>query len=187
VGVATANLYPHFNITADYGVAGTSFSHLFSPAHRVWSLAGGLTAPIFNGGQLSAERRAAVAAYDAAWQQYRGTVLQAFQNVADTLAALENDAKTLAADAEADALARETLQMTQGQYRLGAVNYLTLLVAQQQYDQAHTALVQAQAQRFTDTATLFQALGGGWWNRAQPIAEVEAQPAAAGPDNRQLQ
>jgi NodT family efflux transporter outer membrane factor (OMF) lipoprotein len=187
VGVATANLYPHFDITGYYGVAGSSFSHLLNPAHVIWSLGGGLTAPIFNGGQLSAERRAAVAAYDAAWQQYRSTVLQAFQNVADTLVALENDAKTLAADAEADALARETLQMTQGQYRLGAVNYLTLLVAQQQYDQAHTALVQAQAQRFTDTATLFQALGGGWWNRPQPLAEVTDPPAGAEPDNRQLQ
>ena len=113
--------------------------------------------------------------------------MQAFQNVADTLVALDNDAKTLAADAEADSLARQTLEMTQGQYRLGAVNYLTLLVAQQQYDQAHTALVQAQAQRFTDTATLFQALGGGWWNRPQPIAEVDTPPAAAGPDNRQVQ
>ena len=187
VGVATANLYPHFEITADYGVGGASLSHLFSPAHRIWSLAGGLTAPIFNGGQLSAERRAAIAAYDAAWQQYRGTVLQAFQNVADTLVALDNDAKTLAADAEADSLARQTLEMTQGQYRLGAVNYLTLLVAQQQYDQAHTALVLAQAQRFADTATLFQALGGGWWNRAQPLAEVAVPPAGADPDNRQVQ
>ena len=187
VGVATANLYPHFDITADYGVSGASLSHLLNPAHRVWSLAGGLTAPIFNGGQLSAERRAAVAAYDAAWQQYRGTVLQAFQNVADTLAALDTDARTLAADAEADALARETLELTQGQYRLGAVNYLTLLVVQQQYDQAHTALVQAQAQRFTDTATLFQALGGGWWNRPQPLAEVTGAPAGADIDNRQLQ
>ena len=172
IGVATANLLPKFSITAEYGFTGSSLSHLTSPAHTVWSLLGGLTQPIFNGGQLAAERRAAVAAYDAAWQQYRGTVLLAFQNVADTLVALDSDAKTLAADAEADALASETLVLAQSQYRLGAVGYLSLLTAQQQYFQTHTTLVQAQAQRFTDTATLFQALGGGWWNRTEPLADV---------------
>jgi NodT family efflux transporter outer membrane factor (OMF) lipoprotein len=177
VGVATANLYPQLNLTASYGGAGSSFANVFSPANRVWSLASAFTAPIFNGGQLAAENRAAVAAYDAAWQQYRSTVLQAFQNVADTLVALDSDARTLAADAEADALASETLSLTQAQYRLGGVSYLSLLTAQQQYYQSHVALVQAEAQRFTDTATLLQALGGGWWNRAEPLAEVAGPPA----------
>ena len=184
IGVATANMLPQFNITAEYGVTGSSLSHLISPTHTIWSLAGGLTQPIFKGGQLAAERRAAIAAYDAASQQYRGTVLLAFQNVADTLVALDSDAKTLAADAEADALASETLVLTQSQYRLGAVGYLSLLIAQQQYFQAHTTLVQAQAQRFTDTATLFQALGGGWWNRTEPLAEV-AGPLADRSTNTQ--
>ena len=187
IGVATANLYPRFDITAEYGVAGTSLSKLFTPPFQVASLLGSITAPIFNGGQLQAEKRAAIAAYDVAWQQYRNTVLQAFQNVADTLVALDNDARALAADAEADESARETLELTQGQYRLGAVSYLALLIVQQQYFQTHTTLVQAQAQRFTDTATLFQALGGGWWNRGEALAEVEGPPADAGADSRQPQ
>jgi NodT family efflux transporter outer membrane factor (OMF) lipoprotein len=172
VGVATAALLPQFTITAQYGNEASTFGHLLDPASNFWSLAAGITQPIFKGGQLAAQRRAAIAAHDAAWQQYRGTVLQAFQNVADSLVALDEDAKTLAADARADDLARETLEQVQGQYKLGAVSYINLLDAQRQYYQAHVTLVQAQAARFTDTAALFQALGGGWWNRAQPLADI---------------
>ena len=125
-----------------------------------------LLQPIFHGGELSAKRRAAVAAYDQAAAQYREIVLGAFQNVADVLRALETDARTLQAQAEAENLARDSLEMTQRQFQLGAVSYLSLLNAQQQYSQTRINLVQAQAARYSDTAALFQALGGGWWNRS---------------------
>jgi outer membrane protein TolC len=96
--------------------------------------------------------------------QYRSTVLQAFQNVADVLRALEEDANTLKAQADSEAAARDTLDLTQKQFELGGVNYLSLLNAERQYQEARINLIQAQAARFADTAALFQALGGGWWN-----------------------
>jgi outer membrane protein TolC len=107
-------------------------------------------------------------------------VLQSFQDVADTLRALELDAVTLKTQADAEAVARESLELTQRQFKLGAVNFLTLLNAQRQYQQARVNLVQAEALRYTDTAALFQALGGGWWNRDNL---AEANSPAAGKTN----
>jgi len=109
----------------------------------------------------------AVAAYDQAFAQYRQTVLGAFQNVADALHALEFDAATLKAQAEAEAAARESLEVTQKQFEFGSTSYLPLLLAQRQYELARIGLVQAQAARYADTAALFQALGGGWWRRGE--------------------
>ena len=164
VGVATANLYPQITLTGAFGSETTQFSNLFG-GPSVWSLGAALLQPLFHGGALTAQRRAAVAAYDEAGAQYRETVLKAFQEVADTLRALEADARTLQAQAEAERLAAATLDLTRRQFQLGAVNYLALLVTQRQYELARIALVQAQATRYADTAALFQALGGGWWNR----------------------
>ncbi|MBA5637671.1 efflux transporter outer membrane subunit [Duganella sp. LX20W] len=166
VGVATANLYPQFTLSASYGAAGASPHELFQANNVFWNLAAGLTQPLFNGGALTAKRRAAEAAYDAAAAQYRATVLAAFRDVADSLRALEFDASALQAQADAEALAAETLALAKRQYQLGAISYLSLLDAQRSYQQSHVALAQAQAARYADTAALFQALGGGWWNRA---------------------
>jgi outer membrane protein TolC len=129
-----------------------------------------LLQPLFHAGELEHKRRAAVAAYDQAAAQYRETVLLAFQNVADALRALEADARTLKAQSDAEALARETLNLTQRQFQLGATNYIALLDAQRQFNQARFLLVQAQANRYADTAALFQALGGGWWTGDTPPA-----------------
>jgi len=175
VGVATANQYPQITLTGSYGTASTQFRDMFSNANSLWSLAAGLTQPIFNGGALSAKRRAAVAAYEQADAQYRATVLSAFQNVADTLRALDLDAATLKEQAEVESLARESFNLVTRQYQLGAVSYLVLLDAERTYLQARLNLVQAQAARYADTAALFQALGGGWWNR-QPSEVAGAQP-----------
>ena len=167
VGVATANLYPQLTLSASFGSETGKPSTLFSPGTAVWNFGGGLLQPLFHGGELSAKRRAAVAAYDQAAAQYRASVLQAFQNVADVLRALDADARTLQAQADAEAAARDTLDLTQKQFQLGAVSYLSLLNAERQYQQTRISLVQARAARFADTAALFQALGGGWWNREQ--------------------
>jgi len=165
VGVARANQFPKLTLTGSYGPQATAFSDLFSSGATVWSLGAGILQPIFHGGELSAKHRAAVAAYDQAGAQYRLTVLQAFQNVADVLRALELDAQGLKAQADAEKAARDSLDITRKQYAYGAVNYLFLLDAERQYRQARITLAQAQAARFADTAALFQALGGGWWNR----------------------
>ena len=165
IGVAVANRLPQFTLTADYGTAALTTAALFSPATAIWSVAAGTTAPIFHGFTLLHQQRAAEAAYDMAQAQYRSTVLGAFQNVADVLRALQLDAATLKAQQRAVRAASDTLDLSRSQYALGAITYVTLLNAQRSYQQARLALVQAQAARFADTAALFQALGGGWWNR----------------------
>lgn len=181
VGVATASQYPQITLSGSYGSAATRASDLFDSGSGFWSLAAGLTQPIFNAGALNAKRLAAIAAYDQAEAQYRATVLTAFQNVADTLRALEFDAAALKAQVEVEALAREALNLIKRQYQLGAVSHLALLDAERSYKQAHVSLVQAQAARYADTAALFQALGGGWWNR-QTMADA-ARTENAGTKN----
>jgi NodT family efflux transporter outer membrane factor (OMF) lipoprotein len=172
VGVATANLYPNITLTGTYGSSAIGTGNLFGANSGFWSLGSGLLQPVFRGGELSAMRRAAIAAYDSAEAHYRETVLLAFQDVADVLRALNADALALKAQADAETAARESLELTREQFRLGSVNYLSLLNAERQHQQARIGLVQAQAQRLADTAALFQSLGGGWWNRA-PKDETE--------------
>ena len=172
VGVATANLYPQLTLTGSYGTEADVIGNLFGGGTSLFTLGAGLLQPLFRGGELDARRQAALAAYDQAAAQYRATVLQAFQNVADVLRALEADARTLGALAEAEAEAKETFNLTQKQFRLGAVGTLSLLNAERQYRQVRIDLVQAQAARLADTAALFQALGGGWWNRAPQTNEA---------------
>jgi outer membrane protein TolC len=139
---------------------------LFNSGTGFWGVGADITAPIFQGGTLLHQERAAKANYVAAAEQYRGTVMTAFQNVADTLVALDQDAAGLKAAAAAADAAKRTLDLSQRQWQAGYANYLSLLSAEQSYQQARINLVQAQANRYADTAALFQALGGGWWNRA---------------------
>jgi NodT family efflux transporter outer membrane factor (OMF) lipoprotein len=176
VGVTTANLYPQINLTGGYG-ANRFESGGISASSTLWNLGAGLTQPIFNAGSLNAKRRSAIAAYDQANAQYRSTVLNAFKNVADSLRAIDSDAITLQAQAQAELLAKTSLNLTTQQFKVGAVSYLNLLDAERIYQQAHIGLVQAQAARFTDTVALFQALGGSWWNQAtsQPTMNVATQ------------
>jgi NodT family efflux transporter outer membrane factor (OMF) lipoprotein len=171
IGVAIANRLPQFTLTGDYGSAALNTATLFTPATMIWGLAASGTQPIFHGFTLLHQQRAAQAGYDMAEAQYRNTVLGAFQNVADALRALQLDAATLKADNNALRAASDTLTLSRGQYGLGAITYVTLLNAQHSYQQVRLALVQAQAARYADTAALFQALGGGWWNRTDVIAD----------------
>jgi outer membrane protein TolC len=124
-----------------------------------------VTQPIFHGGTLLHEKRAAVAAYDQAAAQYRGTVLTAFRNVADALYALDADAANLNEQNLAAQAAAETLEVSRKRYAAGSISPLDLLVAQRTFHQARIAQLQAEAARYADTVALFQALGGGWWNR----------------------
>jgi NodT family efflux transporter outer membrane factor (OMF) lipoprotein len=165
VGVATANMLPQLTLTGAFGGQSLVSDTLLQPGSGIWNVTSGITQPLFQGGTLRAKRRAAVAGYDQAVAQYRLTVLKALQNVADTLAALEHDARSLEAQSEALEAAKASLDLIQKQYAVGSVSYVSLLAAQQSYAQAHLAHVQARASRYIDTVTLFQALGGGWWNR----------------------
>jgi len=166
VGVAAASRLPNIELTANVGSTALAMAQVFGSGTGFWGLGAALTAPIFEGGSLLHRERAAKAAYVQAAEQYRSTVLTAFQNVADTLTALEQDAGGLKAAAAAADAAKLTLDLSTRQWQDGYAGYLALLGAEQAYQQARLNLVQAQANRYADTAALFQALGGGWWHRA---------------------
>jgi NodT family efflux transporter outer membrane factor (OMF) lipoprotein len=164
-GVALANMLPQFTIDGDIGSAALKLGQLFTPGNGFWDVGASLTQTLFDAGALLHKRRAADAALDEAGAQYRAAVILACQNVADTLRALKADADALKASAEADRAARVTLDLARAQYQLGAISLVAVLNSEQTYQQAQLAMVQAQANRYSDTAGLFQALGGGWWNR----------------------
>ena len=171
VGVATANLLPQINLNASVGSVALTSGALFGPTAAIWSVGGGVFQPLFQGGQLLAQRRGAIARYEQAVFQYQATVLTAFQEVADALRALETGAHSLKAAADAERYSKQTLDLVQEQYKLGTSSYLAVLYYQNLYQQAKVKFVQAQAVRFGDTAALFAALGGGWWNREGPAYE----------------
>ena len=165
IGIAIANRLPNITLTANAGNTALALDQLFTSGTGFWGLGAAATAPLFQGGQLLHQERAAKAAYRQAAEQYRSTVLTACQNVADTLVALAQDAESLKAAATAADDAKITLDLSRRQWQDGYISYLTLLGAQQAWQQARINLVQAQASRYADTAALFQALGGGWWNQ----------------------
>jgi NodT family efflux transporter outer membrane factor (OMF) lipoprotein len=166
IGVAQANLLPQITLGATGGGVAYEISQLFRSGNTFWTLAAGVTAPIFDGGTLLHRKRAAEATYDQAAAQYRATVIAAFQNVADALQALRFDADALQEAANAERAAGSSLAIARRQVEIGDVSDLALLVAEQAYQQSLINLVQARANRYADTAALFEALGGGWWNRA---------------------
>jgi NodT family efflux transporter outer membrane factor (OMF) lipoprotein len=170
IGVATANMLPQLSLTASYGGAAGTFSNVFSSSSVIYSLIGEVTQPLFKGGTLLHQRRAAIASAQAAAANYKATVLTAFQDVSNTLYALQGDADALAAETTAERTAADSLKLVQVQYKSGAASYLTVLTSEQTYQNAAVALVKARAQRYADTAALFQALGGGWWNRTDLAA-----------------
>ncbi|KAF3998037.1 efflux transporter outer membrane subunit [Glaciimonas immobilis] len=165
VGVATANMLPQITLTANIGSSATQLGNLFAGGTGFWALAGSVTQPLFAGGALLHKKRAAEAVMEQASAQYRSTVILAFQNVADSLRALQYDAQTLKAQLAAERAASKSLEISRKSVQLGASSPQTLLTAQLTYQLAVINLAQAQAARFADTAALFQALGGGWWNR----------------------
>jgi outer membrane protein TolC len=171
-------MLPNLTLSANAGSSALQLGQLFAPGTNFWTLAAGLTQPIFEGGALLHRTRAARAAFEQATAQYQSAVLTAFQNVADALRVLQVDAEGLQAALEAERAASETLGITRRQLALGEISYVSLLVSEQAYQQAMINLVQAQANRFADTAALFQALGGGWWNRPDTLTQGETQKGA---------
>ncbi len=170
IGVATAAMLPNITLSAGTGFSDTALSSLFAGPSNLWSLGAGITQPIFEGGMLYYRREAAKDAYDAAAADYQQTVLTAFEQVADTLRALEHDAQTLAAQDRAVATARRSLELVQANYAGGIATYSEVLIADAQYGQARIADIQANASRYQDTVALFAALGGGWWNDGETLA-----------------
>jgi NodT family efflux transporter outer membrane factor (OMF) lipoprotein len=164
VGVAVANRLPQFSLSAALGGQATKITQMFWGSGTFWSVLGSASQPLFDAGTLKHRQRAAEQALGQAAAQYRSTVLTAFQNVADTLHALYSDADALQSAVEVQKAAKVTLDVSRQQYTTGYADYLPVLTAQQAYQQAVIARVQAQAARLGDTAALFQALGGGWWH-----------------------
>jgi NodT family efflux transporter outer membrane factor (OMF) lipoprotein len=164
VGVTVADMLPQFTISATTGSTALEISKLFTAYTGFWDVGASLTQTLFDAGAMFYRHSAAAAALDQAGAEYRATVLLACQNVADTLRALQADADALTATAEADRAARASFDLARQQQQLGTLSVVALLNAEQTYQQAEIALVQAQANRYADTAGLFQALGGGWWN-----------------------
>jgi NodT family efflux transporter outer membrane factor (OMF) lipoprotein len=174
IGVAIAAMLPQFTVTGNAGAASNTLSRFFdTPGTAFWSIASNVAQTVFDAGTLLHKKRAADAAFDQAAEMYRSTVLSAFQNVADSLHALQSDAETLRAAYAAERAAFKSLEIGRAQLQLGAIGYLGLLTVENTYDTALLALVQAQAARYADTVALFQALGGGWWNR------IDAPPEKA--------
>jgi len=167
VGVALADMLPQFAINADLGSSALKLGHLFSPYTEFWDAGASLTQTLFDAGALLHKKRAADAALDQAAAQYRAAVILACQNVADTLRALQADASALKASAEAERAAKRTFDLAQHQRDLGTISVVAVLLAEQAYQQTELAFVQAEANRLADTAGLFQALGGEWWNRTE--------------------
>lgn len=175
VGVAVANMLPQISITGAMGGASTQIGQMFIPGNTFYNLTGSLTQTIFDAGTLLHKKRAAEAGLDQAAAQYRSAVINAFQNVADTLHALQSDADALRAAVAAERAAWRTFELTRRQLELGSVNYPAVLAAEQGWQQALINLTQARANRFADSAALFMALGGGWWNRSGAAAAPRIQ------------
>lgn len=164
VGVATANLLPQLTLTAASGWLSSQTANFFNIANRTWGLGADLAQPLFHGGQLIMQRKAAIEALNQARAQYEQTVLQAFKNVADALRATQYDADEFNQQVHAEKSAYETFILIKKQYAVGGQNYLSVLQAEEKYQQIVLSMVKAQAARYADTAALYQALGGGWWN-----------------------
>jgi NodT family efflux transporter outer membrane factor (OMF) lipoprotein len=175
VGVAIANRLPQITLTANAGSTADSMARLFAPGTLFWTIAGNATQTVFDAGNRYYKQRSAEEQTAQAAQQYRGVVLAAFQNVADVLRALQADTRAVAAATNAEASAQRSIDLVRRQVEQGQVSSPVLLNAQQAYLQTSLARVQAQAARLADTVALYQALGGGWWNKNNPPGETTVQ------------
>jgi len=177
VGVAQSNLYPKIQLSASVGQQSLKADQLFDRSSNAWSIISGLTAPIFDGGTLRAEKRAAVDAMHASAASYEQTVLEAFAQVADLLEALDHDAEQLDAQAQAQQAAQSSLDLARASYSEGNAGVLLVLDAERSYQQARLGYVRAVVQRYMDTVQLFLALGGT--SPSAPAAVASSRPDAS--------
>jgi len=177
VGVATANMLPNVTLSASGGSSALALSALYGPQTTAWSVAASVAGPIFDAGSLFHTKESKVAALEQSSAQYRSTVITAFQNVADSLRAIQSDAALLKAQAEAERTAAESLNMSQAQFKAGSTTFITVINAEQTLLTARINRVKAQASRYADTIALYQSLGGGWWNRVDETPAAAVKPA----------
>jgi NodT family efflux transporter outer membrane factor (OMF) lipoprotein len=177
LGVATAARLPNVTLSASGGSDAATLNQLFTRSNVLWSMGTQAVQPLFDAGQLKHAQRAQSAQMQVAAAQWRNQVVTAFQNVADVLAQLRSDALSLRYALNAEQAAARSLFLASEQFKLGGVSYLSVLTSEQSYQSAASALIQARAARFADTISLYQALGGGWWNREdpQPLHSASAQ------------
>lgn len=168
IGVATARLYPNITLGASFTQSAKSPEDLFSTANTGFSLLGGLTAPVFHGGSLKAEKRAAEAEARAAAARYRQTVLEAFGQTSDLLAALANDSRTVALRGETLGIAERSLHLSRRSFQVGNSGVLQVLDASRVAQQARLAMLDARSKQFVDVARLYLATAGGWTEPAKP-------------------
>ena len=189
IGVATAAMLPQVTLTASLPSTASGIGDLFASGTSGWSLAASLAQPIFKGGQLLHSKRATDAAYEAALATYRGVVLDAFKDVADALRSLQHDRQALAGYLAAERAAKESLDLSQTLFKAGTVAYTSVLSAQTTYQSARLNRASAEASRYLDAVALFEALGGGWWNRPDNLASLantdpaKTMPSASGEKN----
>ena len=179
IGVAVANMLPSVTLSASSGSQALAVTQLFGPQTTVASFETALSQSLFDGGTLYHKKEAQKAAYDQAADKYRSTVITAFQNVADALVAIKADAALLKAQVDAEKSARASFEISAAQFRGGSTPYTTVLNAEQTLLNASTNRVKAEAARFADTTALFQALGGGWWNRVDETIDAVPAPSHA--------
>lgn len=182
VGVATAQMYPNITLSASLTPAALSpNSTFFQASNLFWSLIGGVTVPVFHGGALKAQKQEAIEQLRASFALYRQAVLQAFQQVADTLRALRHDSELIQAERRAVETASNSLALQQESDALGKTDILQLLDAERSYHQAELGYARALAQRYLDSAQLFVAMGGGWWEDATLCGDCADQVLGAWP------
>ena len=174
VGVATAALYPDITLGGTYTQGSPTIGDLFSSTYRGFDIFGGLTAPIFHGGTLKAEKRAAVARAKAAAATYRQTVLDAFRQTADLLDAIQSDARSVANQQESVGVAAHSLQLSRRSFQVGNSGLLQILDSQRLYERARMNLVEARARQYVNVARLYVATAGGWTG---PVAAADATAA----------
>lgn len=179
IGIATANLLPDLSISGSYGRSGLQLGDLTDPVNALYSIGAQLSAPIFAGGRLRAQKRAARYEFVAALADYRATVLSAFGEVSNSLRSLESDARALSEQQTALEAAKDNLHTVQVQVNNGAADYIALYTAETQYQNAILDYTDARVTRYRDSAALFRALGGGWWNaRHSPLADPQTTSAS---------
>jgi len=171
IGVATADMYPSITISTSLVQTAATLGSVFAAAGRTWAVGAEIDQPIFHGGALAAERRAAVDAYDAGLATYEETIIAAFGQVADALTAIEHDGQMVAASKQAVDIAKASVELQRSSYKSGRTSALQLIVAEDTYSTVLQGYTRALGQRLADTAQLFIAVGGGWWSEGEGVAQ----------------